>query len=97
MKAAYVNHLGEVDEIRYGDLPDPVPGPTDHLVEVSAVSLNPVDTLVRSGRFPTSTPLPFFLGRDLVGTAVGAPVGGTFLPGETVWCNSLGYEGRQDS
>ena len=97
MKAAYVNHLGEVDEIRYGDLPDPVPGPTDYLVEVTAASLNPVDTLVRSGRFPTPTPLPFILGRDLVGTVVSAPVGGSLLPGETVWCSSLGYDGRQGS
>lgn len=95
MKAAYVNHLGEVDEIRYGDLPDPVPGPTDYLVEVAAASLNPVDTLVRSGRFPTLAPLPFILGRDLVGTVVSAPVGGTLLLGETVWCSSLGYDGRQ--
>lgn len=95
MKAAYVNHLGEAGEIRYGDLPDPVPGPTDYLVEVTASSLNPVDTLVRSGRFPTPTPLPFILGRDLVGTVVSAPTGGTLQPGETVWCNSLGYDGRQ--
>lgn len=97
MKAAYVNHLGEVDEIRYGDLPVPVPGPTDCLIEVSAVSLNPVDTLVRSGRFPTAVPLPFILGRDLVGTVLSAPAGAGLLPGETVWCDSLGYQGRQGS
>lgn len=97
MKAAYVNHLGEVDEIRYGDLPEPVPGPTDYLVEVSTVSLNPVDTLVRSGRFSTAVPLPLILGRDLVGTVVSAPVDAPLLPGETVWCDSLGYGGRQGS
>ncbi|HCG55993.1 MULTISPECIES: hypothetical protein [Brevibacterium] len=90
MKAAYVNHLGEVDEIRYGDLPDPVPGPTDYLSEVSAASLNHVDALVHSGWFPTSTPLPFVLGRGLVGTVVGAPVGGALLPGQAAWCSSLG-------
>ncbi|MDN5806484.1 MAG: NADPH:quinone reductase [Brevibacterium sp.] len=97
MKAAYVKHLGEVDEIRYGDLPEPVPGPTDYLVEVSAASLNPVDTLVRSGRFPTAAPLPFILGRDLVGTVISAPVGAPLQPGEAVWCSSLGYDGRQGS
>lgn len=97
MKAAYVKHLGEVDEILYGDLPEPVPGPTEYLVEVSAASLNPVDTFVRSGRFPTTAPLPFVLGRDLVGTVISAPVGAPLQPGEAVWCSSLGYEGRQGS
>lgn len=97
MKAAYVNRLGEVDEIRYGDLPEPVPGPTDYLVEVAAVSLNPVDTLVRSGRFSTEVSVPFILGRDLVGTVVSAPAGAPLRPGETVWCDSLGYDGRQGS
>lgn len=97
MKAAFVNRLGEVEEIRYGDLPEPVPGPTDCLVEVAAVSLNPVDTFVRSGRFATAVPLPFILGRDLVGTIVSAPPGVSLRRGQTVWCSSLGYEGRQGS
>ncbi|GAA1860647.1 NADPH:quinone reductase [Brevibacterium marinum] len=97
MKAAFVNRLGGVEEIRYGDLPEPVPGPTDCLVEVAAVSLNPVDTFVRSGRFSTAVPLPFILGRDLVGTVVSAPPGTSLARGQTVWCDSLGYEGRQGS
>lgn len=97
MKAAFVDHLGGVDAIRVGDLADAVPGPTDYLVEVAAVSLNPVDTLVRSGRFPTAVPLPFVLGRDLVGTVISAPAGAELRPGERVWCDSLGYDGRQGS
>lgn len=97
MKAAFVDHLGGVDAIRVDDLADAVPGPTDYLVEVGAVSLNPVDTLVRSGRFSTAVPLPFILGRDLVGTVVSAPAGAQLRPGERVWCDSLGYDGRQGS
>lgn len=97
MKAAYVDELGSVENIRWGDLPQPVPGPADCLVAVDAVSLNPVDTYVRSGRFETDLPLPFVLGRDLVGTVVTAPAGGSPAIGARVWCSSLGYDGRQGS
>lgn len=98
MEAAYVRELGGPDAIRCGQLPVPVIGPTDVLVCVEAVTVNPVDTLVRSGAFPTPTPFPFVIGRDLVGTvaAVGAGVDG-FAVGDRVWENSLGHGGRQGS
>jgi NADPH:quinone reductase-like Zn-dependent oxidoreductase len=40
-------------------------------------------------------PFPFVIGRDLVGTAL-TPAG-TFAPGDRVWCNGLGHDGRQGS
>jgi NADPH:quinone reductase-like Zn-dependent oxidoreductase len=40
-------------------------------------------------------PLPFVVGRDLVGTVVEAGPATGFRPGERVWCNSMGHEGRQ--
>ena len=98
MKAAYIDHFGPADDIQIGRLPTPEPGPTDVLVEVQTVAVNPVDTYVRSGRFRTPVAFPFVVGRDLVGT-VGA-VGSTtvpFRPGDRVWCNSLGHAGRQGS
>ncbi|HEU5043814.1 MAG TPA: NADPH:quinone reductase [Nocardioidaceae bacterium] len=98
MRAAYVEELGPADTIRVGELPDPVPGPTDVLVAVQTVAVNPVDALVRSGRYRTPVPFPFVVGRDLVGTV--AAVGSEAVPfavGDRVWCNSLGHEGRQGS
>lgn len=96
MRAAFVERLGGPAEIRYGDLPDPAPGPTDVLVDVAAVAVNPVDTYVRSGRFATPVPFPFVVGRDLVGTVAEAGPGATgFAPGDLVWTNSLGHAGRQ--
>jgi len=98
MLAAYVERLGSADLIRVGELPVPRPGPTDVLVEVETVAVNPVDALVRSGRYRTPVPLPFVVGRDLVGTV--AAVGAAAVPfrtGDRVWCNSLGHEGRQGS
>lgn len=98
MRAAYVTELGPADAIRVGELPVPAAGPTDVLVRVEVVVVNPVDTMVRSGAYPTPTPFPFVIGRDLVGTVAAAPPGvAGFAPGDRVWCNSLGHGGRQGS
>ncbi|MUM23595.1 NADPH:quinone reductase [Mycobacterium sp. CBMA271] len=93
MRAAYIEQRGPAENIRYGTLPEPVTAAGEVLVQVDAVAVNPVDTFVRSGSYPTAIPLPFVVGRDLVGT-VHEEAGG-FLPGERVWCTSLGYDGRQ--
>lgn len=96
MYAAWIDRLGGPECIRYGELPAPRPVPTDVLVRVQAIAVNPVDTFVRSGAFPTPITFPFVIGRDLVGTVaiVGAGAVG-FAPGDRVWCNSLGHGGRQ--
>jgi NADPH:quinone reductase-like Zn-dependent oxidoreductase len=98
MAAAYVESLGPAEAIRVGTLPVPEPGPTDLLVAVELVAANPVDTFVCSGAYPTPLPFPFVVGRDLVGRVVRAGPGAAgFAPGEAVWCNSLGHDGRQGS
>jgi NADPH:quinone reductase-like Zn-dependent oxidoreductase len=98
MRAAYITELGPAEGIRVGELPVPVAGPTDVLVRVEVVVVNPVDLLVRSGAYPTPTPFPFVVGRDLVGTVAEAGPGAVgFAVGDRVWCNSLGHGGRQGS
>lgn len=96
MRAAFIERRGPADEIRYGDLPVPEPGPGDLLVRVEAVAVNPVDTFVRSGTFSTPLPFPFVIGRDLVGMVVATGPGvSRFRIGDRVWSNSLGHDGRQ--
>ncbi|HEY9472538.1 MAG TPA: alcohol dehydrogenase catalytic domain-containing protein, partial [Mycobacteriales bacterium] len=96
MAAAYITGLGPPEVIRFGRLPMPTVGPTDVLVRVETVAVNPVDTFIRSGAYQTPTPFPFVIGRDLVGSVVTADVGTTgFTPGTRVWANSLGHGGRQ--
>ena len=96
MKAAYITTLGSPDVITYGELHRPVPGPTDVLVRVEAVAVDPVDTFVRSGAYRTPTPFPFVLGRDVVGTVVETGPGATgFAVGDRVWSHSMGHGGRQ--
>ncbi|NES16841.1 MULTISPECIES: NADPH:quinone reductase [Micromonospora] len=98
MRAAYIERPGPAGDIRHGELPAPRPGPTDVLVDVLATTVNHVDTFVRSGAFPTPLPLPFVVGRDLVGRVAAAGPGAPgFAVGDLVWCNSLGYDGRQGS
>lgn len=65
------------------ELPEPEPGPTDLLVRVEAISVNPVDTKVRQG-MPSERPR--VLGWDAVGevVSVGASVN-DFAPGDRVW------------
>ncbi|MGB6213032.1 zinc-binding alcohol dehydrogenase family protein [Pseudomonas mandelii] len=64
-------------------LPVPTPGPRDLLVEVRAVSVNPVDTKVRAGTF---TKEPKILGWDATGIVreIGSEVT-LFKPGDEVF------------
>ena len=100
MRAAFFSEpgpaeVGEVGEV--GELPVPVPGPADVLVAAEVAVINPVDILIRSGRWPSLTPFPFVTGRDLAGTVSAAGAGSGFSPGDRVWSNSLGHAGRQGS
>ncbi|SDV48436.1 zinc-binding alcohol dehydrogenase family protein [Chitinasiproducens palmae] len=67
------------------DVPEPTPGEHDLLVEVKAVSVNPVDTKVRR-RAAGTADQPKILGFDASGVvrAVGAKTS-RFRPGDEVW------------
>lgn len=67
------------------ELPDPAATGRDLLVRVRAVSVNPVDVKMRSGRIPIGAP-PLVLGWDAAGVveAVG-PDATLFRPGDEVW------------
>lgn len=98
MRAAYVERLGGPGEIRIGTLPDPPLGPDDVVIRAEAMAVNHVDCFVRSGAYRTPLEFPFVIGRDVVGTVVAAGDRVTRVaPGERIWCNSLGYDGRQGS
>jgi NADPH:quinone reductase-like Zn-dependent oxidoreductase len=98
MRAAHVTEHGPAEAIAVGELPVPAVGPADVLVAVQVVTVNPVDTFIRSGRYATPVPFPFIIGRDLAGRVISVGAGvSSFAPGDRVWCNSLGHEGRQGS
>jgi zinc-binding alcohol dehydrogenase family protein len=69
------------------ELPDPIPGPHDLLVQVEAVAVNPVDTKVRAGLpGPQAGAQTRLLGWDAAGVveAIGNAVN-RFVPGDRVW------------
>lgn len=67
------------------ELPKPVPGGRDLLVEVKAISVNPVDTKVRMRASPEGD-TPVVLGWDAAGIVVAAgPEAVLFKPGDAVY------------
>ncbi len=96
MKAAYIEKTGSVDQIIYGDLPKPRATGTQVLVQVKAVSVNPIDTYIRAGTVSMELPKPFILGCDLAGVvdAVGPDVK-RLKTGDRVWGSNQGLLGRQ--
>lgn len=96
MKAAYIKQTGPAESILYGDLPKPQPTGAQVLVKVGAVSVNPIDTYVRSGMVQMPLPFPYVVGCDLAGTvdAIG-PNAKRFKTGERVWGSNQGLLGRQ--
>ncbi len=72
MKAFVVERYGK-DSLRAADMPEPTLGPRDVLVRVSAVSINPLDRMVRDGEFKRllQRKPPFVLGHDVAGVVTG--------------------------
>ena len=76
MKAAYLNEYGGPEVLKYGDVPDPVAGVNEVIVDIHAASVNAADWKVRSGNYPPAAAFPYILGRDFSGvvSAVGNEV-----------------------
>ena len=75
MKAVFINQFGGPEVLQYGDMPDPVAGPGQVVIDVVAASINGADWRVRAGLYSEGK-FPLILGRDFSGTvaALGAGV-----------------------
>ena len=78
MKAYILDAYGKGNQLRLGEMPDPMVGPDDVLVDIHAAGLNVIDSKIRNGEFKLILPykLPFVLGADFAGVVahVGANV-----------------------
>jgi NADPH:quinone reductase-like Zn-dependent oxidoreductase len=76
MKAVFIERHGGPEELKYGDLPDPVARPGEVVVDIHAASVNGADWKVRAGESYPQTKFPYILGRDFSGvvSAVGEGV-----------------------
>ena len=96
MKAAFIEKTGSVDVIQYGNLPQPSPGEGEVLIKVRTVSVNPIDTYIRSGMVAINLPQPYVVGCDVAGVvdATGSNTS-RFQVGDRVWGTNQGLSGRQ--
>jgi NADPH:quinone reductase len=68
MKAIRVETHGGPEALRYGDAPDPTPGPGQVLIRVEAAGLNFIEVYQRTGLY--KVPLPVVPGSEAAGTIV---------------------------
>jgi putative PIG3 family NAD(P)H quinone oxidoreductase len=85
MQAVTITSPGGPDVLRLAEVPDPVPGPGEVLVEVAAAGINRADLLQRQGFYPPPPGAPEYPGLECSGRvrAVGPGVTG-WQPGDEV-------------
>ena len=86
MNAVLFHAHGGTDQLRYEEVPDPIPGPDEVLIRVKACALNHLDIWVRQGVPAYKLALPHISGSDVAGTveSVGDRVSG-IVPGQRVF------------
>ena len=69
MKAIVVHEYGGPEVLKYEDVPRPEPKENEALVQVIAAGVNPVDALIRTGKYAKffGTTLPLIPGYDIAG------------------------------
>jgi NADPH:quinone reductase-like Zn-dependent oxidoreductase len=88
MKAVVAHEYGGPEVLKYEDVPRPELKQDEILVHVMAAGVNPVDGLIRSGRYAQffHTNLPLIPGYDIAGTVEKTgPAVTTFKPGDAVY------------
>jgi NADPH:quinone reductase-like Zn-dependent oxidoreductase len=72
MKAVFFEQHGEIDVLKYADLPEPTLNVGEVLVKVKAVALNHLDIWVRRGWKGLNLEMPHITGSDIAGEIVKA-------------------------
>jgi NADPH2:quinone reductase len=92
MKAVVCRGFDGPAALEIGEMPDPVPGPGQLLVDVHAAAVTFMDSLMVSGKYQMKPPLPFVPGSDAAGivSAIGPGVS-RFRVGDRVAC--VGWTG----
>lgn len=90
MKALILERYGKANQLRFAEVPRPTIKPGEILVQVYAVGLNPIDTMIPKGSFKPilKFELPAIMGSDVAGIVV--EVGDqvtSFKPGDAVYAS----------
>jgi putative PIG3 family NAD(P)H quinone oxidoreductase len=70
MRAVIITHPGGPEVLRLEEVPDPVPGPGEVLVGVTAAGLNRADVLQRQGNYPPPPGSPPYPGMECSGRII---------------------------
>jgi NADPH:quinone reductase-like Zn-dependent oxidoreductase len=84
MRVITQHELGGPEVLTIVDVPAPRPLPTEVLVRVRAIGLNPLEARLRAGEFPLLGTPPFILGWDISGVVEEASTW-RFRPGDEVF------------
>jgi NADPH:quinone reductase-like Zn-dependent oxidoreductase len=86
MRAIVQDAFGGPEVLRLADVPEPAALPTEAVVLVKAIGINPVETYIRAGRFPFAGQPPVILGWDISGVVESVVPGvNRFAPGDEVF------------
>ncbi len=67
MKAVFFTEHGDSEVLRFGDVPDPSPGPGEVVIQIKAAACNFNDIWARQGLPRVALPLPHISGTDAAG------------------------------
>ncbi|MEU0796406.1 NADP-dependent oxidoreductase [Amycolatopsis sp. NPDC005961] len=85
MKVITQQSFGGPEVLTVVDAPEPRPRPTEVVVRVKAIGLNPLEARLRAGEFPLLGRPPFVLGWDISGVVEASPQTWRFRPGDDVF------------
>jgi NADPH2:quinone reductase len=92
-----IRNTGGPEVMELTDLPDPVAGPSEVLVEIEAAGVNFIDTYHRGGLYPIELPLtPGLEGAGVI-SEVGSEVEGFAIGDRVAWTSSIGSYARRKS
>jgi NADPH2:quinone reductase len=91
MRAVGVNEFGGPDALEVVELPEPHPGPGQVRIRVHAATVNPTDTLLRSGGHgaPPDQQPPYIPGMDVAGVVDEVGAGAPWSVGDEVMAMTL--------
>lgn len=70
MRAVVITEPGGPDQLQVQEVPDPVPGPGEVVLQVAATAVNRADIMQRMGRYPPPAGTPSWPGLECSGTVI---------------------------
>jgi NADPH:quinone reductase len=90
MRAIVCHAYGPPEDLVLDDVPEPVAGPGQLLVQVHAAAVNFPDVLFVAGKYQVRIPPPFIPGNEIAGEVIAAGDGAPFSPGQRVAGTTFG-------